>query len=177
MFKNESGQKGAATQEQIKHQAMSAEQGADFRAIQAAAAGAEVQEPAPGQEVAEQGPAKPTAQAMGVAVMVMGVAQPLLCYAVRGLDTAPAQLWDPVTESVAGLLDHYGLARPELQGPWAKLAISVVPLAGMVALARMSEPEPQKQEGQQAIAAPDLSAAPPPAAQGSKVVTFGAQAV
>ncbi len=155
--------------------AMSAEQGADFAAIQAAAAGADVAAPVPGQEVAteQQGP---SAQAMGVAAMVMGVAQPLLCYAVRGLDTAPAQLWDPVTESVAGLLDHYGLARPELQGPWAKLAISVVPLAGMVALARMNEPEPPKKEGQQAIAGPDLTATPPPAAQGSKVVTFGAPA-
>lgn len=159
-----------------KPDAMSAEQGADFAAIQAAAAGAEVQAPAPGQEVAEQGPAKPSAQAMGVAGMVIGVVQPLLCHTVRGLNTAPAQLWDPVTESVAGLLDHYGLARPELQGPWAKLGISILPLAGMVAIARMSEPAPEKQEGQQALAAPDLSAPAPAQAAGSKVVTFGAPA-
>lgn len=175
MFENESGQQGAATQEQIQHQAMSAEQGADFAAIQAAAAGAEVQAPAPGQEVAaeQQGP---SSQALGLSAMVMAAGRPLLCHLVRGLNTAPDELWLPVMESVAGILDQYGLARPELQGPWAKLAISILPLAGMVAIARMSEPEPEKQEGQQALAAPDLSAPAPAAAAGSKVVTFGAPA-
>lgn len=159
-----------------KPDAMSTEQAADLAAIRAAVAGADVAAPAPGQEVEEQGPAKPSAAAMGVAAMVLGVAKPLLCHTVRGLDSAPDELWEPVTESTAGLLQYYGLDRPELQGPWAKFGVSLAPLLGMTILARMSEPPPEKKEGQQAIASPDLTAAPPPAAQGSKVVTFGAPA-
>lgn len=157
-----------------KPDAMSAEQGADFAAIQAAAAGADVAAPAPGQEVAEQ--QGPSDQALGVSALAVGAIKPLACHVVRGLDTAPDELWLPLIDSLAGVLDHLGLNRPELQGPYAKLAFSVVPLAGFVVLARVSEPEPPKKEGQQAIAGPDLTAAPPPAAQGSKVVTFGAPA-
>lgn len=121
--------------------AMSAEQAADFAAIQAGAAG-QVAEPVAGQ-VQEQGQQPPTAQALGVAAMVLGVARPLLCHMVKGLDTAPDALWEPVTDGVAGLIDHYGLARPELQGPWARFAVSVIPLAGMVVIHQMQNPEPE----------------------------------
>jgi hypothetical protein len=121
----------------------SAEQAADLAALEAMALG---QIQTPGAPPAPQGPPAPSAEAMGVAAMVMGVAQPLLMATVRGLNTAPIELWEPVTVSVAGLLEHYGLARPELQGPWARLAVSVVPLAGMAMLAQMQEPEKQPEK-------------------------------
>lgn len=138
---------------------ISAEQAADWAALQAGAAGA-VTAPA-SQAQAEQGPPPPTAQAMGVAAMVIGAARPLLCHVVKGLDSAPDELWGPVTESTAGLLDHYGLARPELQGPWAKLAMSVLPLAGLVAIHRMQNPEPEEPPKSAIYQVP--GAIPPPA--------------
>lgn len=123
---------------------ISAEQAADLAALEASVAGPAA--PVVAHQVQDQGPQPPSAQAMGVAVMAMGALRPLLCHLVKGLDTAPDELWVPVTESTAGLLDHYGLARPELQGPWAKLGMSIVPLAGMVALSRMQNPEPEEQK-------------------------------
>lgn len=122
--------------------AMSSEQAADFAAINAAASGT-VGDQVAGQ-VQEQGQQPPSAQALGVAAMFIGVARPLLCHTVKGLEGTPDELWAPVIESAAGLLDHYGLASPELQGPWAKFAVSIVPLAGMVVVYRMQNPEPEQ---------------------------------
>lgn len=152
--------------------AMSSEQAADFAAIQASAAGDAVQ---PGQELAQQGPQQPTAQAMGAAGLFVGIAQPILCATVRGLREAPKELWEPVTEGIAGLLDHYGLASEAMNGPWARFAFSVAPLAGFVVIAQMkTEAEKPKTEAQ-ALTGPDLSAKAPAGPVGSKTVSFGAQ--
>lgn len=160
-------------EENTKPGAMSAEQAADLAAIQASAAGEAVQ---PGQEVATQGPPPPSAQAMGAAGLFVGIAMPILCATVRGLREAPQELWEPVTEGVAGLLDHYGLASEALNGPWARFAFSVAPLAGFVVIAQMKAEADKPRTEAQTLTGPDLTAKAPAGPVGANTVTFGAPA-
>lgn len=153
----------------------SAEQAADLAALQAAAS------PAPGapgapvaDQAAEQGPPEPSAQAMQVAALAVGILRPVIGYAVPSLRAAPAELWEPIPAGVAGILDHYGIGMEALASPWARLALACAPLAAFAAVEAMKEP-PKKDptEGGDVL---DLAASKPasePQPVGQKTVTFG----
>jgi hypothetical protein len=143
------------------------EQAADLAALTAAAN----PKPAPGlqsqQPVEESNePAPPSAEAMALAGMAVGILKPLVCFAVPVLKDAPAELWQPIPEGVAAVVDHYGGGPAWMNSPWARLGFSLMPLVGYAAVQAMNkpaEPEPMALE------------APPPAADvGQRTVTFGA---
>lgn len=150
----------------------SSEQAADFAALQAAAAEntAPVMAQAQGQ-VQDTGPQPPSAAALQIAAMVVGMLRPIAAYAVPSLREAPDALWEPIPEGVAAVLDHYGADADWLQSPWARLAFSLAPLAAFAAMKSMDEKPKAKP---QSIQGPDLTATAPAEAAGSKSVTIGA---
>lgn len=151
-----------------------AEQAAELAALTAAA-----NEGAPGQPAAaepeQQGPQPPSAAALQVAGMAVGMLRPLLAYALPALRTAPEELWEPIPEGVAVVLDHYGMEAEWMQSPWARLGFAVAPLAAFAAIEAMKQPP--KAEAAQTIAGPDLSAPAPATDTGSKAVIIGAPIV
>ena len=146
-----------------------AEQAADLAALQAAAAG---QEAAPGAaaEPIEQGPQPPSAAAMQMAAMAVGILKPIICFAVPSLREAPGELWEPIPEGVAAVMDHYGASAEWMQSPWARLGLSVAPLCAFAAVQAMQAP-PKKD----ADAPLQLEAKAPDVVAGQKTVTFGAE--
>jgi hypothetical protein len=116
----------------------SAEQAADLAAIMASVNGAEVAAAPAGQVQEQQGP---SAEAMGVAGLLVGIIKPIACVAIAGVKDAPDELWEPVAGGIAGLLDHYGLANEALSGPWAKFGFSIAPIAGFAAIAMINQPK------------------------------------
>lgn len=146
-----------------------AEQAADLAALTAAAtegSGA----PVATTDQAQAGPQPPSASAIQLATMAVGMLRPLLGFAVPALRNAPDELWQPIPEGVAGVLDHYGMQAEWLESPWARLAFAMAPLAAYAALETMKE-KPKEPER---IAGPDLTAAPPAQPVGQKTVTMGA---
>lgn len=142
------------------------EQAADLAALQAAAAAGEPAAPGQPVEAEQQGPQPPSAAAMQMAVMAVGILRPIICFAVPSLRTAPGELWEPVPEGVAAVMDHYGASAEWMQSPWARLGMSLAPLAAFAAIDAMSKPkEPPRQA---------LTAEAPPPAEGPRTVTFGA---
>ncbi len=150
---------------------VSPEQAADLAAIRAGVAGEAIADPVG--EAGELAPAGPSADAMGAAALVVGIAQPILCATVKGLQDAPGELWGPVTESLAGLMDHYGIAA-EISNPWARFGIACAPLAGFALMARMQEEENKPKTDADNLAAPKLEAAAAQQAPGANTVSFGA---
>lgn len=150
-----------------------AEQAADLAALQAAAAGAE---PAPGAvaEAEAQAIAPPSAAAMQIAALAVGILQPVITFAVPSLREAPAELWQPVPEGVAAVLDHYGAAPEWMQSPWARLGLSVMPLVAFAAVQAMKEPKPKAEP--EAGAPLQLEAKAPDVVAGARTVSFGAPA-
>lgn len=150
----------------------SAEQAADLAALTSAAAEGAPQalEQAPGQAQSNE-PQPPSAAAMQIAAMLVGIVRPIAIYAVPGLREAPAELWEPVPEGVAGVLDLYGANAEWMQSPWARLAFSLAPLAAFAAVKAMDEKPKAKP---QSIEGTDLSAQAQTQAAGSKTVTIGA---
>lgn len=149
-----------------------AEQAADLAALQAAAAGAE---PAPGTvaEAEAQAVAPPSAAAMQMAAMAVGILKPIICFAVPSLREAPGELWEPIPEGVAAVMDHYGASAEWMQSPWARLGLSVAPLCAFAAVQAMKEPKPKEA----AEGAPlQLEAKAPDVVAGARAVTFGAPA-
>lgn len=149
------------------------EQAADLAALQAAAGGA----PGPqGGAVAEQqaeGPPPPSAAAMQMAAMAVGIMKPIICFAVPSLREAPSELWEPIPEGVAAVMDHYGASAEWMNSPWARLGLSLAPLACFAAVEAMKD-KPKAEPQAQAIS---LEAKAPDVVAGSKTVTFGAPAV
>lgn len=143
----------------------SSEQAADLAALTAAAQG-DAPAAAPGAQPEQQGPQPPSAASVALATMLVGMLKPIACYLAPALKKAPDELWAPVPEGMAAVLDHYDLGESELlRNPWARLGLSCAPL---IAYAAMNA-EPEKPAGKpQALAAP---AAPP--AAGGGAVTFG----
>lgn len=155
----------------------SAEQAADLAALQAAAAPAPGAPGAPGEQPAEQqGPGEPSAQAMQVAALAVGILRPVIAYAVPSLRAAPSELWEPIPAGVAGILDHYGVGMEVLANPWARLALACAPLAAFAAVEAMKEPPPKPEPGQGASDVLELAGKPTeaPAPAGQNTVTFGA---
>ena len=148
----------------------SSEQAADLAALQAAAA-SEQQAAAPSAQ-ADQAQAiqPPSAQAMALAGMLVGMLKPIACYAVPSLKKAPAELWMPIPEGVAAVLDHYNLSESELlRNPWARLAMACAPLAAFAAMNAEPEKKDQADDKQ-----PPLAAPVPTEPAGSKTVQIGA---
>lgn len=142
------------------------EQAADLAALQAAAAGAP---PAPGAqpEQAEAGTIQPpSAAALQMAAMAVGMLRPIVCFAVPSLRAAPDELWQPIPEGVAAVMDHYGASAEWMQSPWARLGFSLAPLAAFAAMDAMSKPKEAPRVG--------MTAEAPPAPETPKTVTFGA---
>lgn len=151
-----------------------AEQAADLAALQAAAAGAE---PAPGAQVADaeaQAIAPPSAAAMQMAAMAVGILKPIICFAVPSLREAPGELWEPIPEGVAAVMDHYGASAEWMQSPWARLGLSVAPLCAFAAVQAMNAPKPKAEP--EAGGALQLEAKAPDVVAGASTVTFGAPA-
>lgn len=141
-----------------------AEQAADLAALQTQAAeGA----PAPGAPGAA--PAQPGQNSLQVAALAVGMMRPIIGYAVPALRTAPEELWQPVPEGVAAVLDHYNLGADWMNSPWARLAVSLAPLA---AYAAMNAEKPDDKPAP--LAAPVPAPDPAPAQAGSDRVSFGA---
>jgi hypothetical protein len=150
---------------------MQAEQAADFAALQAAANEANAGPAAPGQPEAAPELAPPSAASLQLAAMAVQMIKPLACFAVPALRSAPDELWAPVPEGVAGILDHYGLGESELlRSPWGRLAFSLAPLAAFAAMEAIKDKPKDKPADM--LEAP----LPPPAPEASKTVTFGAPA-
>jgi hypothetical protein len=152
---------------------MAAEQAADFAALQAAANEADAGPGAPAQAEAPAELAPPSAASLQLAAMAVTMVKPLICFAVPALQRAPEELWGPVPEGVAGILDHYGLGESELlRSPWGRLAFSLAPLAAFAAMESMKD-KPKDKPAEMLEAPPP---APAPATEASKTVTFGAPA-
>lgn len=150
---------------------VSPEQAADLAAIRAGVAGEAIADPVGEGAAVEQ--AGPSADAMGAAALVVGIAQPILCATVKGLKDAPGELWGPVTESMAGLLDHYGIAA-EISNPWARFGIACAPLAGFALMARMEADKDKPKTDSDTLAPPKLEATAAQQAPGANTVQFGA---
>lgn len=149
---------------------VSAEQAADLAALTASANQENATQAAATGQPEAQAPQPPSASALQLAAMAVGMLRPLIAYAVPALRNAPDELWEPIPEGVAGVLDHYGMQPEWLESPWARLAFAAAPLAAFAAIQTMNE----KPKAPESIAGPDLSAAPPPQAEGQKTVTIGA---
>lgn len=165
--------KPSNTDTQEIERAIDAEQASDLAALQLAAGegqGAAPVQGAPGAEPERQGPSEQSKQ---LAVLIVGIARPLLCFALPVLKTAPEELWEPAPHGLAEFLEHYDLSQ-HIENPWAKLAMGFVPL-GVYAATEAMKAKPQeakpKEPGQ--LAAPaDI----PQEVPGQKTVTFGAAA-
>lgn len=149
-------------------QDLAAEQAADLAALQAAAAPPAPQGPRgdylePGERMDEVLP--PSAAAMAMAATIVGVCRPLAAYAMPALRGAPDELWEPVPEGVAAVLDHAGASAEWMRSPWARLAMSLVPLVAYAAAAAMQE---KPREALEAAPAPGAPAEP-----GAATVSFG----
>lgn len=142
------------------------EQAADLAALQGMAAAGEPA--APGQPEQADQPAiqPPSAAAMQMAALAVGILRPIVCYVVPSLRTAPDELWEPIPEGVAAVMDHYGASAEWMQSPWARLGFSLAPLAAFAAMDAMSKPKEPERVG--------IKAEAPPAPQAPKTVTFGA---
>lgn len=159
---------------------MTPEQAADLAALTAGAA-EPVQDAA--QQQAQQAanePQPPSAAALQIAAMAVGMLRPLLCYAVPSLKNAPDELWAPIPEGLGAVLDQYGASAEWMSTPWARLAISITPLAAFAAVEAMAA---AKEKPTKTLTAPNeaaMMAAPvtdgAPAVPGAKTVTFGAVA-
>lgn len=148
-----------------------AEQAADLAAL-TAAANADSAAPATTNQAQPeaQAPQPPSASALQLAAMAVGMLRPLIAYAVPALRNAPDELWEPIPEGVAGVLDHYGMQPEWLESPWARLAFAAAPLAAFAAINSMN----QKPKEPESIAGPDLSAEVPKQEAGQNTVTIGA---
>ncbi len=143
------------------------EQLADLAALQASANESD-QVNAPGQSV-QSGPQPPSASALQLAAMAVQVIKPLATAAVPALRGSPDELWAPIPEGLAAILDHYGWNRPDLlDSPWAKLALSLAPLAAYAAMESMKDDKPKARPKAAAISEA------PGADSGPKTVTVGA---
>lgn len=146
---------------------VAAEQAADLAALEAAAGGQASAAAAPAAAACAE-PQPPSAAAMQIARMAVGMLRPLALFAAPSLREAPDELWDQVPEGVAAVLDHYGADQQWMTSPWARLAFSLAPLAAFAAVQAMNEPK----KPQQALEPP----APPPGAPavpGARTVTIG----
>ena len=154
---------------------VNAEQAADLAALQAAASDQQAAQQAtqPEQQQAQE-LAPPSAAALQMAGMAVGMVRPLISYVIKSLQDAPEQLWEPIPEGLARLMDHYGASAEWMQNPWAQFGISVTPLVAYAAIKGM-EDKP-KTAAQLTGPGPDLSATPPAEPVGQKTVTFGAPA-
>lgn len=144
------------------------EQAADLAALQGMAAAGEQAAPGQPEQAEQQAIQPPSAAAMQMAAMAVGILRPIICFAVPSLRTAPDELWQPIPEGVAAVMDHYGASAEWMQSPWARLGISLAPLAAYAAMDAMSKPKEPARVG--------LSAEAPPAPAQSREVTFGAPA-
>lgn len=148
---------------------IASEQRADLAALTAAAGQAE--QGAQQQQVQEQADApmpQPTAAALAAAAMLVSMGRPLVEFAVPALRGAPEELWMPVPEGIAAVVDHYGGGAEWMRHPLARLGMALAPLAAYGAAMSMQgkgKSEPQ------ALAAPQPGA---PAVPGAKTVTIGA---
>lgn len=110
----------------------------------------------------------PSPQAMQMAHMVLTTVKPLLCFAVPALQEAPEEYWDPVPVGLGAVFDEVGVSPKWMRSPWARLAMSLVPLASFVAIKSLDKPKKPEPMA--------LEAAPPAEPVGQKTVTFGAPA-
>lgn len=152
---------------------VAAEQAADLAALQAAAAGTEAAAGAEKASEVVEGDElpPPSAAALQMAAMAVGMLRPLVCFAVPTLRGAPDALWEPIPEGVAAVMDHYGASAEWMRSPWARLGFSLAPLAAFAAVEAMKE-KPKPKEGQPIA----LEAKAPDVVVGQKTVTFGAPA-
>ena len=126
--------------------AMADEQAADLAALIAGAkAGAEPQ--AGAVEAKEGAQADPeelppvSAQALAFGGLLVSIGRPLVEYAVPSLRGAPDELWMPVPEGVGAVVDSFGVAAEWMRSPWARLGLSLAPLAAFAAVEAMKQPE------------------------------------
>lgn len=159
------------TDTQQVERAIDSEQASDLAALQLAAGEGQGAATAPTGATPE--PTGPSEQSKQLAVLVVGIARPLICYAVPALRNAPDELWEPVPQGVAGVLDHYDLSQ-HIDNPWAGLALCCAPLAMFAATEAMKNaPKDAKPKEPGQLAAPvDV----PQEVPGAKVVSFGAPA-
>lgn len=155
----------------------SAEQAADLAALRAAAA--PVTAPgAPGAAVDSENPVQqgPSAAALQVAELAVGMLRPVICFAVPSLREAPGELWAPIPAGVAGILDHYEIGMEALNNPWARLAMACAPLGAFAAVQAMkAPPKPDPTDSEKVL---DLAVSKSSETEtvGQKTVTFGAPA-
>jgi hypothetical protein len=155
--------------QQTQATAVADEQAADLAKLQA-----QVQGEAPAQidttraaETDDGGELPPPSQAaMQIAAMAVGMLKPIVCFAVPVLREAPDDLWQPVPEGVAAVLDEYGASAEWMRSPWARLGMSLMPLMAFAAVSAMNKPKKPEPMA--------LEAAPPAEPVGQKTVTFGA---
>lgn len=154
--------------QQTQATAVADEQAADLAKLQAQVQG---EAPAAGQVQAQAQDdggelPPPSPAAMQIAGMAVGMLKPIVCFAVPVLREAPDELWQPVPEGVAAVLDEYGASAEWMRSPWARLGMSLMPLIAFAAVSAMNKPkEPEPMA---------LEAAPPAEPVGQKTVTFGA---
>lgn len=117
-----------------KKPAMQPEQAADLAALKSGATA----QPGPVQE--EEVIQPPSQAALQMAAMAVGLAKPLVCFAVPSLQGAPDELWAPVPEGVAAVLDLYGANADWMKNPWARLGLSLMPLVAYAAVQAMNKP-------------------------------------
>lgn len=152
--------------EQHLGRAATDEQAADLAALQARASPpGQPQEVQGGGAAAQQGPSQ---QALQLAALAVAIIKPLACYAVPALAKAPAELWEPIPQGLAGVIDHYDLG-DHISNPWFGLALASAPLAAYALMETAKEAQQQPQAQQ--IGGPDLSA---PATGGAQQQQAGA---
>lgn len=155
----------------------SAEQAADLAALRAAAAPVTATGAAAPEQQVQQGP---SAAALQVAELAVGMLRPVICFAVPSLRAAPGELWAPIPAGVAGILDHYEIGMDALKNPWARLAMACAPLGAYAAVQAMKEqqeqPKPDPTEGGDMLNLESSKQDANPQTVGQKTVTFGAPA-
>lgn len=153
--------------QEVEQHLVDPERKADLAALHAAVS-EQVQAQTPLQEP-DRGPQPPSAAALQMATMAVGIIRPLVAFAVPALRSAPDELWSPVPEGVAAVMDHYGASADWMQNPWARLGISLAPLAAYAAVESMKAKP--KDEPKPAIDGPVQL---PEGRPGPAPVTFGA---
>jgi len=146
------------------------EQAADLAALQARARPPEQAQEVQGGAAAPQGPSQ---QALQLAALAVAIIKPLACYALPALAKAPAELWEPIPQGLAGVIDHYDLG-DHISNPWFGLALASAPLAAYALMETAKEAQ-ETQAQQQQIGGPDLSA--PATGGGPKAQAGAAQSV
>ena len=148
---------------------IASEQRADLAALEAAAgqAGQGGPQPVQVQEQAQEPIQPPSTAAMAAATMLVGIVRPLVDYAVPALRGAPDELWMPVPEGVAAVVDHYGGGAEWMRHPLARLGMALAPLAAYGAAMSIKDKGKRPPE---ALAPPEPGA---PALPGAKTVTMG----